>query len=64
MTEWADDPGTRGDIEIRCVQPSDGYPNGIMSCGWRGTVRAVTQYGATTWEIIECPQCGGPVEII
>ena len=55
MTEWADDPGRRQFIRVRCARPEE-------DCGWTGNAAVVTQYGCTSLEIEECPECGGGVE--
>ena len=39
-----------------------GCKGSFEGCGWRGTVRAVRQYGAVTLAMEECPECGGAVE--
>ena len=52
LPDWSDDPGTRGTVRLRCTEPFD-------ECGWYGTSRMVTQYGTSTWELDECPECGG-----
>ena len=62
--EWADDPGRRDTVDVRCAQPTEtppyaGYQKG---CGWKGTAIAVTEDGATSLRPEECPECGGPIE--
>ena len=77
MLEWADDPGARYTVNVRCVEPTpscdlcgewepEQHSHTAMGlevgCGWSGTVRAVRQYGAVTLETEQCLECGGAVE--
>lgn len=66
--EWADDPGTRRTVAVRCAaepMPINKWvrPLDITGCGWTGGAIAVTQYGATELRPEECPECGGQIEV-
>ena len=58
VKDWGDDSGAVHNIEIRCDRENNNEENG---CGWTGMTRTVTEYGATTWEVEECPRCDSPV---
>jgi hypothetical protein len=64
-TEWADDRGTFGRVDVRCVAPmprteDDGDERG---CGWEARAMTVTQYGTMSVEYERCPICGGQIEV-
>lgn len=58
MKDWAEDSGRVGEVEIRCNAVRNNEENG---CGWTGMTRTVTQLGAVTWSVEDCPRCDGPV---
>ena len=59
MKDWGEDSGKdHGLIEIRCDRLNNNEENG---CGWTGMTHVITELGATTWNVEECPRCDGPV---
>lgn len=62
MRDWGDDPGRRGSVEIRCVAEFETKEE--RGCGWTGVTRVLTHMGATDWEITQCPDCGGDVDLV
>jgi len=49
-------------VRVRCCEPQFVEADSGMGCGWEGNSAVVTQYGATEYEVKECPECGNPVE--
>jgi len=62
LPDWGSDPGTRAMVRVRCCEPQFVEADSGMGCGWEGNSAVVTQYGATEYEVKECPECGNPVE--
>jgi hypothetical protein len=53
----------RRTVKVRCVHefPEPEYAPQI-GCGWVGNTTAIKQYGTTTYQIEECPDCQGAIE--
>ena len=58
MKDWGEDKGETNTIDIRCDRINNNAENG---CGWTGTTMVITQLGATTWQVEDCPRCDGPI---